>query len=102
MVNAAPFGGLLSAWGSNAVAGEPRPGLHDVEVRSVRLGELECVGRWSQQSAESLDWEFEVQDSLSEAGIVVPKPIPTLSGKRHYHGIILTPKLPGPHPAQTR
>jgi hypothetical protein len=69
-----------------------------VEVRSVRLGDLDCVGRWSRQSAQSLDWEFALIDTLHTAGLVVPRPVPTRSGERHHQGLTVTPKLPGPHP----
>ncbi|HEV2889862.1 MAG TPA: hypothetical protein VGX28_05750 [Frankiaceae bacterium] len=95
------FEDLLRAWGPDARAGDPRPGTHSGEVRSVDLGGVPCVGRLMTSDEASLAWELALLADLANldgAGLVVPLPVPTKDGAPQHGGLVLTRKLPGGHP----
>ncbi len=93
------FESLLRAWGTDVQAGPPRPGQHRIEVRTVIVRGVECVGRRSERSADSLAWEQQLLRELDRHGVVVPLPVPAESGADQVGGLTLTPKLAGPHPS---
>lgn len=95
------FAELASCWGPDVRVGPPRPGTHRNEVRTVVVGDLECVGRRSHRRAESLAWEHALLDDLTAAGVTVPRPLPTPEGATQVDGLVLTPKLRGDHPNTT-
>lgn len=98
MTPPAGFETLLRAWGQGVVAGPPRPGTHSGDVRGVRVGEVDCVGRLMTTDPVSLGWEMELVRDLAAAGLTVPLPLPTADGRAHNGGLVLTRKLPGAHP----
>jgi aminoglycoside phosphotransferase (APT) family kinase protein len=91
------FESLLGAW-DEAVAGPPRPGRHRNDVRTVFVAGQEYVGRLSRRSSASIAWELALLQHLADCGVPVPSPLPTTAGAGHSGGLVLSPRLTGPHP----
>lgn len=54
--------------------------------------------RTSGRSVESLAWELDLLRALSDAGVVVPMPVPTDDGRRHADGVVVQRFIPGGPP----
>jgi Ser/Thr protein kinase RdoA (MazF antagonist) len=78
--------------------GEPMPGGARNPVHRARRGCEELVVRVSGRSAASLEWEFDLLQALSEAGVTVPMPVRTDDGRRHADGVMVHRLIAGGPP----
>lgn len=73
-------------------------GAHSVVYR-VDLDGRSAVARRSGRSADSLAWEHRLLAHLARHGMRVPAPVPTLDGRLHVDGVMLSPFFDGDPPA---
>ena len=74
------------------------PGGARNPVYRARRGGEELVVRISGRSVESLTWELDLLQALSDAGVVVPIPVPTDDGRSHADRVVVQRFIPGGPP----
>jgi Ser/Thr protein kinase RdoA (MazF antagonist) len=92
------WGRLIGAWGPGAEVLEFLGGGRRGDVRQVRVDNRMGVGRLSNRSRASLDWEVHLLVQLAEAGLRVPSIIPTAAGSRRNDYLIVTEWIPARAP----
>src|SRR3954468_13189781 len=88
----------LGQWGDNAVRIEPLTGGIANQVWSVCLNGKLVVGRLGTRSDADLAWETDLLHHLDRAGLGVPVPIPTRSGRRFADGLVVMSYVEGRPP----
>ena len=88
----------LKQWGDDATRIEPLAGGVANEVWSVRVNGQLAVGRLGARSDADLAWETELLQFLDHAGLTVPVPIPTKSGRLFADGLVVMTYVDGGPP----
>ncbi len=91
---------LIGAWGPGAEVLEYLGGGLQGDVRQVRIDSRLGVGRLSNRSRASLDWELHLLQQLGDAGLRVPSIIPTASGSRRNDYLVVTEWIPARAPTE--
>lgn len=89
----------LKQWGDDATRVEPLTGGVANQVCSVRVHGQLAVGRLGDRSDADLAWETDLVQHLDRAGLAVPVPIPTTSGRLFADGLVVMTYVPGGPPA---
>jgi len=88
----------LAQWGDDVARVEPLAGGVANEVWSVRVDGRVAVGRLGARSDADLEWETELLRYLDRAGLTVPVPIPTTSGRLFAAGLVVMAYVEGAPP----
>ena len=88
----------LERWGRDATRIEPLTGGVANEVWSVRVGGRLAVGRLGTRSDADLAWETDLLRHLDRAGLTVPVPIPTTTGRLFADGLVVMTYVEGGPP----
>jgi Ser/Thr protein kinase RdoA (MazF antagonist) len=64
----------------------------------ARRGHQRLVVRTSGRAPDALNWELDLVEHLSNAGLSVPVPLPSDDGRRHVGGVMVTEFLDGSWP----
>lgn len=89
----------LSPWPGLELV-EPLPGGVRNRVLLARRGSQHLVVRRSGRSRETLDWELDLLEFLSERGIGVPRTVPADDGRRHADGLLVQMYVNGRAPTE--
>src|SRR5215472_10495433 len=89
----------LVAWGEVWVGGRLGGGNRNL-VLEIRRGGQRLVARWSRRGPASLDWEACLLDHLAGQGLLVPRVVPALDGRRHVAGVMVQSWLDGDLPGR--
>jgi Ser/Thr protein kinase RdoA (MazF antagonist) len=88
----------LKQWGDDATRIEPLAGGVANQVWSVRVNGQLAVGRLGARSDADLAWETGLLQFLDQAGLTVPLPIATKSGRLFADGLVVMTYVDGGPP----
>ena len=89
----------LRSWGRTVTVEARLGGGNRNDVRAVRVGGVRYAARCSRRLGESLDWELNLLDRLAAAGFRVPRPLPTVDGRRRVGGMVVLEWVDGDPPS---
>jgi Ser/Thr protein kinase RdoA (MazF antagonist) len=89
----------LAQWGDHVALIEPLAGGVANDVWSVRVNGQRAVARRGGRSDADLAWETQLLVRLDRAGLTVPRPIPTMDGRRFADGVVVMTYVAGRPPA---
>jgi Ser/Thr protein kinase RdoA (MazF antagonist) len=88
----------LGQWGEDVARIEPLAGGVANDVWTVRVNGHRAVGRLGARSDADLAWETGLLQHLDRAGLTVPVPIPTTTGRLFADGLVVMTYLDGRPP----
>jgi Ser/Thr protein kinase RdoA (MazF antagonist) len=87
----------LAVWGEVRVVGRLGGGNRNT-VLEIRRGGERLVARRTRREPASLDWEADLLAYLAGQGLLVPRIVPALDGRRHVAGVMVQSWLDGDPP----
>ena len=88
----------VSAWPGVAIT-SPLTGGARAAVFAARRGDERLVVKVSPRGPASLNWELDLLDALTDAGLTVPTTVPTADGRRRVGPVVVQRFLPGAPPS---
>jgi Ser/Thr protein kinase RdoA (MazF antagonist) len=99
-VEASLTAGDLLAWSADVVVGPLLGGGAGDALHAAIVGDEAVVVRRTACPADALDWELDLLEHLDGEGFLVPTVLPTVDGRRHVHGTVVTRWIDGRLPSR--